>query len=89
MIPNLVLNATINQEAFLDLPKLDFSYIYFVVSKQKFEALVDGNWLKVLSTNETEVGTYNLDLVALFSSKKVSFVVKVILALPTLIDTKN
>jgi hypothetical protein len=45
--------------------------------------------LKVLSTNETEVGTYNLDLVALFSSKKVSFVVKVILALPTLIDTKN
>jgi hypothetical protein len=32
-IPNMALNATINKEAFLDLPKLDVSYIYFVVSK--------------------------------------------------------
>ena len=38
MIPTMALNATINQEAFLDLPKLDVSCIYFVVSKQKFEA---------------------------------------------------
>ena len=88
-IPNLVLNATINQEAFLDLPKIEVSYIYFIVSKQKFEAKVDENRLKVLSNNNTDVGTYNLDLVAVFSSKKVSFKVKVILALPTSIDTKT
>ena len=50
-IPTMALNATINQEAFLDLPKLDVSYIYFVVSKQKFEASVDGNQLKVLLNN--------------------------------------
>ena len=37
-IPTMALNATINQEAFLDLPKLDVYCIYFVVSKQKFEA---------------------------------------------------
>ena len=43
----------------------------------------------MLSNNETDVGTYNLDLVALFSSKKVSFEVKVILSLPTSIDTKT
>ena len=85
----MVLKATINQEAFLDLPKLDVSYIYFVVSKQKFEVTVDGNQLKVLSNSETDVGTYKLDLVAVFSSKKFSFEVKVILALPTSIDTKN
>jgi hypothetical protein len=36
MIPAMTLNASIGQEAFLDLPKLDVSYIYFVVSKQKF-----------------------------------------------------
>ncbi len=43
MIPAMTLNATIYQEAFLDLPKLDVSYIYFVVSKQKFEASMDLN----------------------------------------------
>ena len=37
MIPNMALNATINKEAFLDLPELEASYIYFVTSKQKFE----------------------------------------------------
>ena len=35
MIPNMVLNATINQEAFLELPKLDAQYIYVVTSNQK------------------------------------------------------
>jgi hypothetical protein len=40
-----------------------------VVSKQKFEASVDGNKLKVLSKNETDVGTYYLDLVAKSSSQ--------------------
>jgi hypothetical protein len=88
-IPNMALNASINQEAFLDLPKLDVSYIYFVVSKQKFEASVDGNQLKVLSNNEKDVGTYILDLVAVFSSQKLSFEVKVILALPKTINTKT
>ena len=43
----------------------------------------------MLSNNETDLGTYNLDLVAVFSSTKVSFNVKVILALPTSIDTKT
>ena len=43
----------------------------------------------MLLNSETDVGTYNLDLVAVFSSKKVSFEVKVILALPTSIDTKT
>ena len=42
----------------------------------------------MLSNNDTDVGTYNLDLVAVFSSKKVSFEVKVILALTTSIDIK-
>ncbi len=65
-IPNMALNATISQEAFLDLPTLDVSYIYFVVSKHNFEASVDGNKLKVLSNNDKDVGTYNLDLVAVF-----------------------
>ena len=73
MIPTLALNATINEEAFLELPKLDVSYIYIVVIKQKFEASVEVNQLKVLSKNETDVGAYNLDLVAIFSSKKISF----------------
>ncbi len=89
VIPTMALNATINQEAFLDLPKLDVSCIYFVVSKQKFEASVDGNQLKVLSKIETDIGTYNLDLVAVFFSNKVSFKVTVILALPKSIDTKT
>ena len=44
--------------------------------------------MKVLSNNDTDVGTYNLDLVAVFSSKKVFFEVKVILALTTSIDIK-
>jgi len=44
-----------------------------VVSKQKFEALVDGNQLKVLSKNESDVGTYYLDLTAKSSFKKASF----------------
>jgi len=48
-IPNMALIAAINQEAFLDLPKLDSQYIYVVGSRQKFEASVDGNRLKVLS----------------------------------------
>ena len=76
----MAMNATIGQEAFLDLPKFDAQYTYIVVSKPKFEASVDGNQLKVLSNNEKDEGTYNLDLVAEFSSKKVSFEVKVILA---------
>jgi hypothetical protein len=63
-IPNMALTATINQEAFLDLPKLEASYVYVVVSKQKFEASVDGNQFKVFSKIETDVGTYYLDLVA-------------------------
>jgi hypothetical protein len=54
-----------------------------VVSKQKFEASVDGNKLKVLSKNETDVGTYTLNLIAKSSSQNVSLEVKVILALPT------
>ena len=43
----------------------------------------------MLSNNETDIGTYNLDLVAVFSSKKVSFKVTVTLALPKSIDTKT
>ncbi len=70
-IPNMALNATINQEAFLDLPKLEASYIYVVISKQKFEASVDVNQLKVLSKIETDVGTYYLDLVAQSSRNQV------------------
>jgi len=37
-IPNMALNATISQEALLDLPKFDAKYTYMVVSKPKFEA---------------------------------------------------
>ncbi len=68
-----MLNATISQEAFLVLPKLDIQYTYLVVSKQNFEAKVVANQLKVLSKNETNVGIYNLDLVADSSNDKVSF----------------
>ena len=85
----MALNATISQEAFLDLPKFDAQYTYIVLSKPKFEASFDGNQLKVLSNNEKDEGTYNLDLFAEFLCKKVPFEMKVILALPTLIDTKN
>ena len=88
-IPNMILNATVNQEAFLNLPNFDAQYTYVVVSKQKFEASVDGNKLKVFSIHEADVGTYKLDLVADSSSDKVSFEVKVVLTLPTLIDTKT
>jgi hypothetical protein len=88
-IPNLALNATISQEAFLVLPTLDVQFTYVVVSKQNFEAKVVENQLKVLSKNETDVGIYNLDLVANSSNDKVSFEVKVILALPTLSETKT
>ena len=56
-IATMALNATINQEAFLELAKLDASYTYVVTSNQLFEASVDRNILKVLSTNETDVGT--------------------------------
>jgi hypothetical protein len=61
--PNLLelsgmgLNATINETVYLKLPPLDGSYSYFVTSKQNFEVSVDGNLLKILSTNETDVGT--------------------------------
>jgi hypothetical protein len=43
----------------------------------------------VLSKIETDIGTYILDLVAVFSSKKVYFEVKVNFALPKAIDTKT
>ncbi len=36
LIATMTLNATINQEAFLELPKLDASYSYLVTSKQTF-----------------------------------------------------
>jgi hypothetical protein len=40
----MALNTTIGQEAFLVLPKLEIQYTtYVVVSKQNFEASVDGN----------------------------------------------
>ena len=60
-IPDMVLNATINQEAIIEL---DAQYSYVVTSKQTFEALIDRNLLKVLSTAETNAGTYYLELVA-------------------------
>jgi hypothetical protein len=43
----------------------------------------------VLSKNETDMGTYFLDLIAKSSSQNFSLVVKVILALPTEIDIKT
>ena len=43
----------------------------------------------MLSKNETDVGTYYLDLIAKSSFQNVSFKVKVILALPASIDIKN
>ena len=52
----MALNATINQAAYLELPPLDAAYFYAITSKQKFEASVDGNHLKVLSKNEIDVG---------------------------------
>jgi uncharacterized membrane protein len=60
-----------------------------VVSNQRFEATVDGNKLKVLSKNETDVGTYYLTLIAKSSSQNISLEVKVILALPASIDIKT
>ncbi len=69
----MALNATINEEAFLDLPKLEASYIYFVVSSKKFEVSVYENKLKVLSKNEIDVGTYHLDLIGKSSSSQASF----------------
>jgi len=57
----MVINATINQEAIIEL---DAQYSYVVTSKQTFEALIDRNLLKVLSTAETNAGTYYLELVA-------------------------
>ncbi len=53
----MALNATINEAVYLKLPPLDASYSYVVTSKQNFEVSVDGNILKVLTTNETDVGT--------------------------------
>ncbi len=43
----------------------------------------------MLSKNETDVGTYYLDLIAKSSFQNVSFKVKVILALPASIDIKT
>ena len=43
----------------------------------------------MLSKNETDVGTYYLDLTAKSSFKKASFKVKVIFTLPTTIDAKT
>jgi hypothetical protein len=60
-----------------------------VISKQNFEVSVDGNQLKVHSKNETDVGTYSVNLVAKSSSQNVSFEVKVILALPMSINTET
>jgi hypothetical protein len=51
------INATINETAFLDLPKLDASYTYVVTRNPKFEVSVYGNLLKVRSTNENDIGT--------------------------------
>ncbi len=89
-LSGMTLYATINEAAFLDLPKLDASYTYVVTIGQRFEVSVDGNLLKVLSTNESDVGTKNLDLVATSSSSKLNFKVEVIFqTLSSLKDTSN
>ena len=43
LIPPITLNAIINQQASLILPTLDASYVYSMVSKPTFEALIDGS----------------------------------------------
>jgi hypothetical protein len=49
-----------------------------MVSKPKFATLIDGTQLQVFSTNEKDVGTTYLDLVATSPTNKVTFKVKVI-----------
>jgi hypothetical protein len=58
-IPPQILGATINKEVFLELPALPETS-YSVTSKQEFEATLDANVLKVLSTSESDVGTKSL-----------------------------
>jgi hypothetical protein len=41
-IPPMALNAIINQQASLLLPKLDASFVYSISSKQTFAASIDG-----------------------------------------------
>ncbi len=89
VISGMALNATINEAFYLQLPALDASYSYVVTSKQNFEVSVEGNQLKVLSTNETDVGTKYLDLVALSSSNKVTFIVKVIFKALHMLEKSN
>jgi hypothetical protein len=78
LLSGMTLYATINEEAFLDLPKLDASYTYVITSRQRFEVSVNGNLLKVLSKNEADVGTKYLDFNATSSSSIVAFKVKVV-----------
>ncbi len=55
-IPYQLLDAIINEEVFIELPALTEAS-YSVMSKQEFVATFDSNVLKVLSTNESDVGT--------------------------------
>ena len=54
-----ILDTAINKEVFLELPALPETS-YSVTSKQEFEATLDANVLKVLSTSESDVGTKSL-----------------------------
>jgi hypothetical protein len=90
LLTDMALNATINETVFLDLPKIDASYTFVVTSRQRFEVSVDGSLLKVLSTNESDIGTKYLDLNATSSSSNVTFRVIVIFIAPsTLNDTTS
>ncbi len=78
LLSGMILYATINEAAFLDLPKLDASYTYVITSRQRFEVSVNGNLLNVLSKNEADVGTKYLDFNATSSISIVALKVKVI-----------
>jgi hypothetical protein len=58
IIPDLTLNATIGQDAILNLPNIGAEYI--VLSSTKFNTTIERNQLKVKSISNSDVGTYLL-----------------------------
>ena len=81
------LNATISQEATLLLPDIGAEFSYFVLSNQKFKVSVDGNILKVQSTDKKDVGSHTLDFFANSTADKVNF--KVIVLFSSLENSTN
>ena len=59
------------------LPDLGVSYRYFILSYQTFNVTIDGNKLKVYSTNKYDVGIKSVDLAAYSASEKRNYTVNI------------